>query len=195
MSYLITFGIAPVLEENLVKTIKDRDAYVLMFDEAFNGVLQLDQMDLAVRFWHADQISNRYLGSQFMDHTRAVDLVEAFKEGGAKLDSAKLLLVGMDGPNVNVKMVKVLKEDRQQTDPNMPELLEIGVCNLHVLHAALKTGLKETGWEIDKLLRSLHWLFHDSFGRRREFTEMTHSTVFPMNFCATRWTKDESFDP
>jgi hypothetical protein len=191
MAYLITFGIAPAFKDNLVKTVRERDVYTIMFDEAFNTVLQLDQMDFVVRFWHMDMVESRYLGSQFINHTRAEDLVEAFKKGVAELDMTKLVQVGMDGPNVNLKTGQLLTEDRKGIDPEIPELLEVGVCNLHVLHGALKTGFKTTGWELEKLLRSLYWLFHDSFGRRRQYTEITKSTVFPMNFCATRWTEDE----
>ena len=39
---------------------------MIIFDEAFNDILQKEQMDILVRFWRADQVVTRYLGSQFL---------------------------------------------------------------------------------------------------------------------------------
>ena len=54
------------------------------------------------------------------------------------------------------------------------------------------TGTKTTSWELEKLLKSLWWLFHDTYGRRSSYTEITKSTQFPLNFCATRWAEDKA---
>ena len=47
-----------------------------------------------------------------------------------------------------------------------PKLLDVGSCGLHVVHGAFRTGMKQTGWGIDQVLKSLHSLFHDAPARR-----------------------------
>lgn len=50
------------------------------------------------------------------------------------LNSVKnLLQISMDDPNVNWKMLKLVKEDRKSQDPTSPDMLELGSCGLHVL--------------------------------------------------------------
>ena len=166
--------------------------YVVLFDEAFNKHLQLDQMDCMVRYWHEDKVITRYFGSTFLGRTKADDLLAGLKSVLAPLDMTKMLQLGMDGPNVNLKLARLLTEDRKQEDANMPDLIEIGSCSLHVIHGAFQTGVKKTGWELEKFLHSLWWLFHDTYKRRTEYTSITGSSVFPKKFCSTRWVEDQA---
>ena len=53
------------------------------------------------------------------------------------------------------------------------------------------TGCQSTHWKIDGFLRALWYLFHDYPARRKDFTAVTGSTVFPLKFCATKWVEDE----
>ena len=96
----------------------------------------------------------------------------------------------MDGPNVNLKLHRLFAEDRKKIDPDLPELIDIGTCSLHVVHGALQTGIKKSSWELDQLLKCLWWLFHDTYQRRTIYTEINNSTVFPLQFCATCWVED-----
>ena len=96
----------------------------------------------------------------------------------------------MDGPNVNLKFHKLFVEDRKKVDPDLPDLIDIGTCSLHVVHGALQTGIKKSTRELDHLLKSLWWFFHNTYQRRTLYTEITDSTVFPLHFCATRWVED-----
>ena len=96
----------------------------------------------------------------------------------------------MDGPNVNHKFYRDCVTMRKETDPDAPDLLDIGSCGLHVIHGAFKTGVNATGWKTDNLLRSLWWLFYDSQARRSDYTGITQSNIFPMQFCSTRWIED-----
>ena len=74
---------------------------------------------------------------------------------------------------------------------DLPQLLNVGSCGLHVVHRAFCTSCQSTDWKIDDFLRALWYLFHDSPARREDFTAVTESTVFPLKFCATRWVEDE----
>ena len=80
--YLICFGIAPYFHGELMQKIQEQGTmYVISFDESLNKVIQKEQMDLIVRFWDIkkNRVVSRYIDSQFLGHTRAVDLLESFK--------------------------------------------------------------------------------------------------------------------
>ena len=52
--------------------------------------------------------------------------------------------LGMVGPNVNnLKLQKLFEEDRKKMNIEMPDLIDIGTCSLHVIHGALQTGIKK----------------------------------------------------
>ena len=96
----------------------------------------------------------------------------------------------MDGPSTNWKFYEELVKLHNEQDPDIPLLLNLGSCSLHVVHGAFKTGAQKTGWNIDSLLRSLYNLFHDAPARAEDFVHITGSTQFPRKFCSTRWLED-----
>ncbi|XP_054604741.1 uncharacterized protein [Nothobranchius furzeri] len=94
----------------------------------------------------------------------------------------QLLSISMDGPNVNLKLADLLQTEHSEL---FGAHLVNGSCGLHTLHNALKAGF--TMWQMDKLLRALHYLFHNVPARREDFTALTGSTSFPLPFCGHRW--------
>ena len=51
--------------------------------------------------------------------------------------------------------------------------------------------MKQTGWGIDLLLKSLYSQLHETPARREDYTKMTGSQVFPLQFCGHRWLEDK----
>ena len=96
----------------------------------------------------------------------------------------------MDGPNVDWKMLDLIVEDRNSNE-TYPNLLDVGSCSLHVVHGTFRTGMKQTGWGIDLLLKSLYSHLHETPARREDYTKMTGSEVFPLQFCGHRWLEDK----
>ena len=97
----------------------------------------------------------------------------------------------MDGPNVNKKFLRDLILQRESSNPDISGLLDLGVCGLHVVHGAFRTGFEKTGWKIERFLRSLWYLLNESPARRQDFIEITGCTIyFPLQFCGTRWIED-----
>lgn len=141
MAYLTSFGFAEALKEGLIKSVSEESHFAISFDEAFNKVLQVDQMDGLVRFWQADRVVTRYLNTAFLDKTTAADLLQALKQITTNLKYTAMVQLGMDGPKVNLKLLKLAQEDRKQQDADMPDLLETGVCSLHVVHGGIQTGM------------------------------------------------------
>jgi len=96
----------------------------------------------------------------------------------------KLLSVSMDGPNVNFKFLELLQQEKSEQYGGA-QLIEVGSCGLHTLHNACKCGFSM--WQLEKVLRSMHILFHNVPARREDFTALTKSTTFPLPFCGHRW--------
>ena len=190
LAYLVTFGIAPYFTEKLVDKIRASKCYVASFDESLNDICQQGQMDINIRYFHRDKVVSQYLDSQFLGHSTAIDLLHAFKKGTSKLNPNKLLQVSMDGPNVNLKFLHEVIDDRKRSDPDLPGILQLGTCTLYTIHGAFTTAIKGTGWGLAKLLRALWYLFHDSPARRDDFQSITKSNVFMLQFCSTRWVED-----
>ena len=74
--------------------------------------------------------------------------------------------------------------------PDAPCLLDPGICGLHVVHGAFKSGFQSTSWQLDTILKSLFYLFNESPARRADFIDVTGNSVFPLAFCGTRWVED-----
>ena len=63
----------------------------------------------------------RYLGSEFLGHATAADLLTHFKNGIRQLDPKRLLQVSMDAPSVNWKFYTDLARERKtQQLPSRP---------------------------------------------------------------------------
>lgn len=190
-AYLICFGLGPFYESKLLKEIADSPCYTVSFDESFNKICKEEQMDILVRYVKGRQIVTSYFVSKFLGHTRASDLKRVFTNALEKLNPNKLLQISMDGPRTNFSFLAELTADRNQSDPDIPKLLETGSCSLHIIHGALSTGIQKSGWNLGKLLRAMFNLFDSAPARREDYTSVTKSTVFPKSFCTTRWVEDK----
>ena len=60
----------------------------------------------------------------------------------------------MDGPNINWKFHGDLTQ--QWTTEDLPDLLNIGSCGLHIVHGALQKGEKDASWHLGNILKSLY---------------------------------------
>ena len=191
MNYLLCFRIAPFFKEKLLQKVKEAECVTISFDESHNKDFQSEQMDTTVHYFHEDKCLSQYFDSQFMGHTTAKDLLKNLKSTLSKLNTRKLLQISMDGPRVNWKLLSLQSEDRQKEGADLPQLLNVGSCGLHVVHGAFCTGCQSTDWKTDGFLTALWHLFHDSTAGREDFTAVTGCIVFPLKFCATRWVEDE----
>lgn len=190
-SYLLCFGIAQYFKDKLYQHISKCEFFSLCFDGSINKFIQKDQVDI-IRSWdeEAQIVTSRYLDSQFLGHAKAADLVKALQGAMEKLNSAKLLQIGMDGPNVNLKALKDLIMNRETMYPEYPRLIDIGSCSIHTLHRSFEVGAEHTGWDLATLLRALWQILKDSPARRSDFLALNETGLMPLKFCATRWVED-----
>ena len=59
-----------------------------------------------------------------------------------------------------------------------------------MIDGAFKTCVNATPWKMDLLQRSLYYLFSGSPARRKGYSRITGSQVFPLQFCSTLWIED-----
>ncbi|KAL3859738.1 hypothetical protein ACJMK2_009936 [Sinanodonta woodiana] len=176
-SYLASFGLAPYFTSLLEDLIKCEE-FFFFFDESMNDVLQTKQIDF----------HTRYLTSNFLGHCTASDMVSAFESVTTNLNLNNLIQLSMDGPNVNWAFYK--KIDSTLATEHVT-LLNVGSCSLHKVHGACKTAMDAVNWKIDKFLRSLYQLFHDT-PARRDFVKVSGTSIFPLQFCKHRWLENTS---
>lgn len=188
VAYTITYGISRYFKDQLTKAIEKSDTLVIAFDESLNKVCEQQQMDIVVRFWNKEkcEVCTRYFTSAFLGHTTANDLLDAFKSSVPTKMTQKVIQISMDGPNVNFKFLKNLREYLAEDSGNH-KLLDLGSCGLHTLHCAFKAGIKVTEWHIIEFLRAVYNLFKNVPARRADYTNASGSKEFPLKFCAIRW--------
>ena len=60
--------------------------------------------------------------------------------------------------NVNWKFHKRIVSERED---DLPYLINIGSCNLHVFSSGFKIGPESTNWKLKKILKACFILFHN----------------------------------
>ena len=90
-------------------------------------------MDMIVRFWDSksNKVTERCFNSEFKGHATAADMLTHLKNGMALLNPSSLVQISMDDPNINWKLYHNLFQEHKGEE--LPDLLNIGSCSLHVL--------------------------------------------------------------
>ncbi len=134
------------------------DVYVICFDESLIKVTQEPQLDCYVHFFNNNikQVMTWFITLSFLCHATADILKKAISENCKHLDLKKLLLILMDGPNVNLKLLQTLCSKR---DSNYPLLMDKRMCGLH---SAFRKAIKAYDFNIESLLSCLWWPLHDT---------------------------------
>ena len=143
-------------------------------------------MDLYLRYWNVNDnhVKVRYYGSSFLGHATHQDLLAHFTDVAKELEQPKLYQVSLGGPNVNLKFYDEFATKLNEIVNYF--LVNIGTCSLHVVHGSFKNGETSTQWELKKVLKAAYYTLHDSPARRGDYNSISGSTVYPLNFCATR---------
>ena len=134
MLYTINNNLAPYYK-NLLLALAP--CFVSFFDEGFSCARNIKRFDLhliysdKVKF----QTARVYLDIQLMCHKSATDLIQRFKDVHHNLNYVRnLLQISMDGPNVNWKLSKLVKEDRKIQDTISPKMLKLCSRGLYGVH-------------------------------------------------------------
>ncbi|GFR96068.1 peptidase M20 domain-containing protein 2 [Elysia marginata] len=136
-----------------------------------------------------DKVETHYYTSVFLGHAKADDVFQQLFSA-IDLNIGKLVQLGMDGPNVNWKVYKLLTQTLEKDSSCNGQLINVGSCGLHTVHNAFRAGLIASEWELGQFFNSLMWLFKDTPARREDYTELTGSSEFPLDHCPHRWVEN-----
>ena len=120
-----------------------------------------------------------------MGHTTHEDLVKHFIAVLELLDMKHMCHISVDRPSVNLKFYDVFKDTC--LDGILHSLIDIGVCSLHVIHGAFRTGAEASGWKQKSTVKGSQKILHDSPAHREDYTNITGSVKFRYYFSGTRW--------
>ena len=84
-----------------------------------------------------------------------------------------------DGP-------KVKSESKE-----LPPLMQIGTCGLHTVHGSMKARVKNSNWNIEKILTAAWKLLDEAPARRELFEKVTETCIYPLPYCGHRWYENE----
>ena len=153
--------------------------------------MQKEQMDLQIRYWNDENniVKTNYYDSQFFSRPNKDNIYHAINTSTKDLPTDQMIHLSMDGPNTNCAVLDKFKESREENEN--PTLAEIGSCSLHIISGSLNAGVTESGWEIDKVMKSMWRLLSDSPARREIYFQQSKSGKVPLQFSATRWVENE----
>ena len=58
--------------------------------------------------------------------------------------------------------------------------VNIGSCAQHTVHGGFQTGTSNAGWNIDKILKVMFFVLHDSRARREVYTQEGETVLYPL---------------
>ena len=64
--------------------------------------------------------------------------------------------------------------------------MNIGSCAQHTISGSLKNGFQKSTWNMDKLLKSIFWILHDSPARRDVYLQEGNTDKFPLRLVSLR---------
>ena len=130
-SYVICYGLAPFFKLNLLDIVKQTPYIVISLDESYNNVIKRGEMDVLVRFWDSNlnKVSTRYVNSEFLGKSSAVDVLQKFEDASFELPKQKCIQISSDGPNVSLNFLDLLNEKCR--NEHLDELVSIGTGGLH----------------------------------------------------------------
>ena len=142
VSYMIVHGcIAEYFHHSLLSLLKKSPFFTPLFDESLSDILNKDQMDIHIRFYDMDlgTISTRYLEFLFVFRRNANVLFGEIINSIKYLDVSRMILLGMDGPNVNRCVFDKISAEKEKH--NHAPLFNVSSCGLHSIHGAFETGM------------------------------------------------------
>ena len=94
------------------------------------------------------------MDSKFVSRPNADSLFEQLEYILKELSESKILHLSMDGPSVNWNVLNKL--NNHLNEKVIPLTTQIGSCNQHILHGALKMAMNQSAWSVGKILKALY---------------------------------------
>ncbi|KAJ8665677.1 hypothetical protein QAD02_007339 [Eretmocerus hayati] len=121
-------------------------------------------MDMFIRAWNdmKNQAVTKYLGSAFLQHCTALDLLREFQNITQNLNYQDAVEIGMGGPNVNFKLLAEFKKTFNDSEDGTYKIFDVGSCGIHTMHNSFKTGFEASGWGVADFLQAKYYLWGEN---------------------------------
>ena len=161
----------PYFQKQLIYDVNSsKNPVTLHYDETTTTQV-IKQMDLHFRIWSEEQneVVRRFYTALMFGHAEgakvAAAMVDKLEEDKVNLSS--LLTLSSDGPNVNKTIFGAVNTSLKGA--GNPGMINIGTCNLHVVHNSFCKALEAYGTPVDDLAVDIHSFFMISSARREDF--------------------------
>lgn len=189
--YLMTDALGPYFKNQFLREMKT-SYFTLMFDETTNHA-GCKELQTSVRFWCNDknEVVSHHLETFYMGHATAENLKNNIITAldNANLLFSNLIMVGCDGPYVNQKVFSLLNEEMKAIRGK--GLVDIGYCNIHMIHNAFQKGLQVLGFDASELIISIYRYFKDWPSRKEDFAICQNKKGLPnvsfLKHVSSRW--------
>ena len=163
LHYSIQFGLVKYYIEKIFSSLVSKTVLPLKFissNERFNTVSKQKQMDIQVIYFYSfrTQVVCCYTGSDFVGCGSTDQLVKSWESVHEGLVlTHHLVQLSVDGLNVNLKTINIINENGKEQGGDALDLVDTGTCELHVLQGTFGYVQKSILWELDKLLKAIHY--------------------------------------
>ena len=129
-------------------------------------------MELHIRYWspvHNEMLIS-YYSSDFFGHAEGATVANAIMSAftNDNVPVPELLTLGSDGTNVNETIWRELEQKNRRANSDFQAFVDVGTCNIHIVHKSFGKGLDKYGKDAEQLLIDLHSLFKYSAARRQD---------------------------
>ena len=201
LTYITDYGIESYCKSRLKEMLYRADGVVVYLDTATFKQLSSEtgsiskNLDLVVRFHNeaSQRIECHYLDTaQLYSETADIQLEVLMKVCEDFDILHKVMQAGLDGPNVNKKLVKLFQQKHKEMFKDASMFIDLGSCNIHPAHNAFKAFTKAVeGVNISQLLNCLHSIFKLSTVRRKRYADICLELIGKIEFflrhVASRW--------
>lgn len=191
LSYLITDCLGPHFRKMLLDECQTC-YYTIIYDETTNSE-GVKELQCAIRYWSDDTkgVVVRHLETFFIGSATGLILTEYIIKAinNANLSIDKLLMLGSDGPNINKTVFKLVNENVKSI--RGIGLIDIGTCNIHIVHNAFLKGLEFIGIRVSNFVIDVYSFFHGWPKRYEDYSKIQKENSIPyhkfLKHCASRW--------
>ena len=167
----LMFSTGPYFQKQLIYDVNSsKNPVTLHYDETTTTQV-VKQMDLHFRFWSEEQneVVRRFYTALMFGHAQGakVAAVMVDKLEKDKVNLSSILTLSSDGPNVNKTIFRAVNMPLKGA--GNPGMINIGTCNLHVVHNSFCKALEAYGTPVDDLAVDIHSFFKISSARREDF--------------------------
>ncbi|KAE8741989.1 hypothetical protein FOCC_FOCC012469 [Frankliniella occidentalis] len=160
MAYIQTDCLGPYFYYNMVVGDAADAYFTLCFDETTNDK-----------------------GLKELRHAFAVTILDFLMKAlkNAKLPLCKLIMLGCDGPNVNKSVISKMNAAIKKEYPDSKGMLDIGTCNLHVVHNSFKKALHVFSTDVSEVLLDIYYIFDDFPSGVEDFNKILVKLEIPVH--------------